>query len=170
MSEMYEGVVVIGDRNPVQRALAAVRSPLSLRLVPLGEQVFGVYRVAHRQEAFDVPGINDVAAQLSCSLRVALAVFYDNRCGTEKAMLFSQGREGRAFGPEDELWVPLDEEGEPVLEGPRLKPAELQPDQEYDCVRSAIAAGLEALGVGDTLHPEGPAEASAGEGGQRGSG
>jgi hypothetical protein len=41
--------------------------------------------------------------------------------------------------------VPYGADGELALDGPRFRVNELQPDKEYDCVFSAIDAGLEAV-------------------------
>ena len=155
MSEMYEGVVVAGNPEQVRQALGALASSLPLRFVRLADEVFGVWRVAPRADLFNAPEMENVAAHLSAiSHSVALVVFYDNRCGVRITVLYEHGQPARELGEDDELWVLLDEEGEPLVEGPKFRPDELQEDEEYDCVWSAIHAGLDALGVIGKVEPE----------------
>jgi len=152
MSEMYEGVVFHGTLGSASAAFASIRSPLTLRLVRLTESVFGVYRVAGRHVAFEHADIEAVAAHLSSPASAALAVFYNNQVGFREAILYRNGRQETAFGEEDELWVPLDEKGEPLVDAERLTVSELEEDEEYQTIQSAIEAGLAALGVSATAN------------------
>jgi hypothetical protein len=84
----------------------------------------------------------------------AVALFYDNRCGVRVGVLYSEGRRIREFGDGDAWWVPYGEDGELVREGPRLRESELLPEEEYDCIFSAIDAALESVGAGSDFDAE----------------
>ena len=74
-----------------------------------------------------------------------------NRIDCDQAYLFDNGHVARQFGSTDERYVLLDENGEPDKEGHLFTLEELSKDEEYQCIRHAIDAGLEALGVGERV-------------------
>jgi hypothetical protein len=115
--------------------------------VQLAGGVFGIYRVASRADAFAQAGIERVAERASAEAGQAVALFYDNSCRIRAGVLYVDGRRGREFGDGDTWWVPYGQDGALVLDGPRFRIAELRPDEEYDCVHTAIDAALEAIGV-----------------------
>jgi hypothetical protein len=145
MSEMYEGVVFHSDEPTARRIFGSLSTRLRLRLVRLASDVFGVYRVADRPAAVDQPAVERVAEQVSEEAGQAVALFYDNRCGVRAGVLYARGRRDREFGDGDARWVPYGEDGELVLDGPRLRESQLQPDEDYDCIFTAIDAALEAV-------------------------
>ncbi|MHB1558362.1 MAG: hypothetical protein ACYC61_12955 [Isosphaeraceae bacterium] len=149
MSELYEGVVFRSDESTARRVLASLSCPLRLRLVALdmGAGVFGIHRVAGRAESFDQAAVERIAERVSTEAGEAIALFYDNRCGVRASVLYSGGRRAREFGDEDAWWVPLDEDGEPILDGPRFWESEWSPDEEYDCIFSPIDAALVSIGA-----------------------
>jgi|GEM_PF-5973539 len=145
MSEMYDGVVFRSDEPAARAAFEALASPLRLRLVRLADGVFGVHSIASRGDVFDESALEEIAGQLSVRVGRAVALFYDNSCGIRAGILYTGGRRGRVFGDDDAWWVPCSEDGRFVRDGIRLRANELRPDVEYDCVFSAIDAGLEAV-------------------------
>jgi hypothetical protein len=147
MSDMYEGVVLRSDKRAACQAFASLSSKLRLRLIQLAPGVFGIYRVAGRAETFEPQEVERVAKQLSSAVKRAVALFYDNQCCLRSAILYSAGRRTREFGDGDAWWVPYGPDGKLVLDGPRFRVGELRPDQEYDCVLSAIEAALESIGA-----------------------
>ena len=147
MGELYEGIVFRCEEPLARAAFGAVVSPLRLRLVRLSDGAFGVYRVASRGERFNAPAVENVAAQLSARVGKAVALFYDNRCDVEAGVLYASGGRSRGFGEEDGQWVPYSETGELVVDHPKLRVSELQPDREYDCIVSPIDAALQAVGA-----------------------
>jgi hypothetical protein len=109
--------------------------------------VFGIHRVAGRADVFEPKEVERVAKHVSAAVVQAAALFYDNQSCLRAAALFIAGRRGREFGDGDTWWVPYGPDGELVLDGPRFRLGELRPDEEYDCVFSAIDAALEAVGA-----------------------
>lgn len=147
MSELYESVIVIADSETAHSAFRSLSSPLHLRLIRLSDRIYAANRVATREDRFDEAAINEVAAQLSKSCGHSLAVFYDNRCGVNDSNLFRNGSLVESFGEEDELWVPLDDNGYQLTDGERFTVDQLDEDEEYDCIQSGIDVGLATLGV-----------------------
>lgn len=147
MSEIYEGVVFCSDEQTARAAFATLASGVPLRLVHLAREFFGVYRVASRADALDESAIAQVAATLSDKVERAVALFYDNRCGVRVGVLYARGLRDREFGDADAWWVSCSEDGEPILHGARFRESELRPEEEYECVYSAIDAALDAIGA-----------------------
>jgi hypothetical protein len=48
-------------------------------------------------------------------------------------------------GEQDEVWVRLDDKGKPMIDGERFSVDQLRDDEENDCIRTDIDAGLKAL-------------------------
>lgn len=154
MSEMYEGIVFRCSVATAPAAFRALPAPFPLQLVRLADDTFGVYRVAFRADRSDMVAMTSLTAALSVFTAAALAVFYDNRCGLRAAAAFRGGTLSAEFGEDDEWWVPLDEDGEPRRDVPPVPAADLDADEEYDCVRDAIEVGLAALEVPNVVTRE----------------
>lgn len=150
MSDVFEGVVVFTDEAAISRSFAELRSHLALRLTRLAPSILGVYRSDYPNgRPFDIPEQERIAQRLSEEFDRALLVFYDDRCDACGAALYSGGRLTREFGEPDEVWVELDDDGTPNLEGPRYSGDALPDDfDDGDCIRTAIDAGLDAAGFG----------------------
>ena len=151
MSEMYEGVVFRSEENIARHAFHTLSSERWLRLVLLDCELYGVYLVAGRADAFQQHTVESIARRVSEEVGRAVALIYDNRCGTLIGVLYAGGRRVREFDNGDALWVPYREDGQLNLDGPRYREAELLPHEEYDCVFSAIDAALEALETGRSV-------------------
>jgi len=134
---MYEGIVFRSDEPAARAAFENVA--VSLRLVRLADGVFGIHGYSGRGNAFDQTALEGVAEQLSSYVGRAIALFYDNSCGIRVGVLYTGGRRGHVFGDGNAWWVPYGKDG------PRFRANELRPDMEYECIFSAIDAGLEAI-------------------------
>jgi hypothetical protein len=152
MSEVYEGIIVLADKQQLSAALDRIDSPLEFAFGQLDGNVFAIYRTASRQAAFAAKELEEVAQEISTAVGACLAVFYDNRTGLRESALFRRGECKQRFTEADELWVLLDERGEPMLDGEKFPATSLDDDEEYDCVFTAIDAGLHALGVEKTVN------------------
>ena len=146
MSESYEGVVLRATLDQARDAFRTCTPSFPVQAVVLAEGIFGAYRCDGR-EPFDTSALHRYARSLSEGVDGTLAVSYDNRCGIRGSALFRGGRPCGEFGERDEEWVPLDQDGMPIKDGPRLTADQLSEDEEYDCLRDAIRLGLEALGI-----------------------
>lgn len=154
MSESYEGVVFSSDESKAHRVFVALDSPLKLRLVRLAVEVFGIYRLATRSEVFEQLAVEQIAQRVSAEVGNAIALFYADSCGVRGAVAYRNGQRIREFGERDEWWVPLDQDGEPVIAGTRIRVYEMCPAEEYDCVFSTIDAALQAVEVDSWVSPQ----------------
>ena len=75
-----------------------------------------------------------------------LEVWYNDQVGLRYSRHFKNGL-ARDFAEDDELWVPLNEEGNPVLSAHRVRKREFKDGDEYDCVYDCITAGLHSFGL-----------------------
>jgi hypothetical protein len=148
MSEVFEGVLLASPFNEVQQAVGTLPSSLSPKVERLDDLSIVSRNDQGGRPQFS-PEAERIAADLSNIVGKALVVRYDSRIGHRSSELFVNGNMERAFDEADELWVLLDEEGEPLLDGERFKLADLDPDQEYEAIANAIELGLQSLGSGD---------------------
>ena len=148
MSMAFDGVIVAASPGRVEQALKQIRPHLDLTFQAVASGVLAVYPKGGRRQ-FDVEEDKRIAASLSKRVGRSLLVLWDDRIDCDRAYLYDNGHIAAQFGSADERYVPLDENGEPGIEGHRLTLEELSKGEEYECIRHAIDAGLEALGVGE---------------------
>lgn len=156
MSERYECVLWHATRDGSERAFRGLRSPLTLGLGEVATDLFAAY--VREGKLFNPPEVEAIAAALSKEFGKALALFYDNSCGVESAILYECGWPEKLLDEHAEVWLLLDEAGEPDPEAGRFTAEDVgnedDPDREYARSWSAIDAGLEAFGVGDRFDAE----------------
>lgn len=148
MSEVFEGVLSSTDVATAGQKLAEISPKAPFATAPLGENLTVTYRSGSR---YGVPGavkVEGLAAAMSMALGSVLQVKYDSRTGYRSAILWNGGQAIAEFGAEDELFVPLDEDGEPVASATLRPRADLKSDEEYETAKNAIELGLDAFGVG----------------------
>jgi hypothetical protein len=148
MSEVFEGVLLTATFNEVEQAVKTLPSSLNPRLKRLGD-VSVVYCDNQRNRRPFSPDIERIASDLSGNLGKALVVRYDSGVGHRSSKLFVNRNMEKAFCETDEVFVPLDEDGYPLLDGERFKLPDMDPDQEYETIENAIQLGLQSLGAGD---------------------
>ena len=148
MSEIFEGVVCPTlDRASLVSQSGALGG-LSFDVRPAGPDAFVVFRNDPRQGAKFTDTVNHLADALSRAFGKALVVRYDSRIGHRSSVLFEGGIRKHDFGPEQELFVPLDEKGYPLADSSPRSLRQLDPESEYETVCNAIQLGLKALGHG----------------------
>lgn len=74
---------------------------------------------------------------------------YDDRIGLRESIVVLEGRRV-AFGEQDELWVPIDEDGRPLKLAQPLLSTELEDEEEYATIKDAIQLGLDQFGISMT--------------------
>jgi hypothetical protein len=148
MSDVFEGVLLASPFNEVQQAIRTLSPSLSLQVETLDDLSIVSRNDQVGRPQFS-PEIEPVAADLSKILGKALVVRYDSRIGHRTSELFINGNMEKAFDEDDEVWVLLDEDGKPLVDGERFKLADMDPDQEYDTVENAIQFGIQSFGSGD---------------------
>jgi hypothetical protein len=157
MSYYFEAVVVNADLPALIRALEelAVRKPDTFAPIELavhqmavgGFVVFG-WRIGSERPQSGAE-IEQLAAELSLAFGAAVAVHYDDQCEVKCALLARDGAAIQCFGEQDEIWVPYDDAGELMTDGPRYAGDVIPDDIECDCIHSGIDAALAAAGFSD---------------------
>jgi hypothetical protein len=91
-----------------------------------------------------------VAAMLSSRCSGVLLLQIDTRVGHRYCVYYRNGDPVEAFGVERELYVPLNDQGQPDWDAPRVAYVDLDPDPnaEYATVVHAVDLGLKRLGTG----------------------
>lgn len=149
MSEVFEGLVVRADRDVVAQQLRRGTPRFDVRSEVLGDGLTVSFRTAPRDQMLFSEEWDRVAASVSESLGPVLVIRFDSRESHRSAALYQAGRLRETYTGEDELFVPLDDEGMPVTGAPPINAADLDPDEEYETAVNAIELGLRDLGAGD---------------------
>lgn len=142
MSYVLEAILIPAAKSEL--ALPA-DAPFEVEIFALSDAVTLFARPG--RPAFDDQFVQ-FAATLSASYEGALLVRYDNRVGERASFVFRDQELIASYTTEDELFVELDEEGEPLLDGPRYSEPEVErleeEDREFEVVVNAIQLGCEA--------------------------
>ena len=153
MSYIFEGILCYASVDNLRRAVIDEGSALTLHLVvsAFSTEVSVTNRNDSRDQADFTFKMDGVAEHLSITFGFALLVRYDDRIGHRSSAYIVDGRLQSSYGEEDEIWVLLDDNGEPLLSGPRFHTSELDPDPdvEYETIENAIQLGLKDFGAGD---------------------
>ncbi len=149
MSELFLGCFIRGDESVVLEFLANDRLVDSLGVATFSDVLSVVFVRQLRSCTIPDNEIDRLARSLSTRFSDALIVDYDSRLGYRQTRIYASGELRRSFDKDDELWVPLDESGEPMKEAPALKCADLLEDEEYETIRDAIDLGFEAFQSGN---------------------
>src|SRR5262249_30741889 len=90
-----------------------------------------------------------LAAILSQLCEEAVLVRYDSGTCYRYSALYRGGKLVHQYTLADELWIPLDSEGNPVLAERAGHSHEQQPGLEYETLKNAVQLGLEEVGYKD---------------------
>jgi hypothetical protein len=146
MGLKFEAIVLPGRLDEVYAPFCKVATTLTFDLKQVGVD----WSVLLRRERDHAPyseEVDHVAALLSESLGKALVVRWNTTVGHRAANFYVSGELSSSFGEDDEQWVLYDENGE-LTTHPTFHIKELDPDTEYDRLKSAADFGFEALGRG----------------------
>lgn len=146
MSELCEGVVCKVSRQQLEQACTKAAPGLPFTLFELLPGVSIVDRQDSRKFSFLMEGL---AAELSRSFGQSLLVRYDSCQGYRASIHYGGGAATNQFGPHDELYVPVDDSGNPITEAKRVRLCDLSPHEEYETIENAIQMGFSLLGAGD---------------------
>lgn len=150
MSTVFEGILVDLGAAPDRFLIDAKMSDWVVRRI--GTLVAAFPSSGSRSE-FEVE-ITEQAKRLSGSYGTALLIRFDTREGKRSSTVFRQGAISQVFSDVDELWVMLDDEGEPTEDGKRFTTAERDllhandPERyEFETAVNAVELGLKAMGI-----------------------
>lgn len=151
MSMAFEVIVLTAPFEEVWVAFCNISSPLTF---DVRENKAG-WSMIYRMYLGKFEGVSDevdrVGEDLSRKLGKTLVVRYYSTTCYHSASMYEHGKRLSSFGEDDEIWVPLDEEGRHILDAGMFKLSELDDEVEYDTLRTAIDLGLQAMGVNSTL-------------------
>jgi hypothetical protein len=149
MSSIFEAILSPAEPERLLQVLEPLEISLHLALSSLPGGLTAAVREDPRHEYAFTEDLDGIAEALSKTLGTSLVVRYDDRIGHRSSKLYRDGELIRSFGEDDEVYVLLDEDGEPIPEGERFSLQDLDPDEEYETIKNAIQLGLEGLGRGD---------------------
>jgi hypothetical protein len=148
MSEVFQGVVVNAALQTVEEHL-------------LGHSMKGLMKVSSLKPGLTViflkspraPSVTDLdmerfAMELSSRFLISLLIDYDSRFSHRAATVYASGVLRHKFGENDEMFVPLDENGAPVLHARPRKIAEFLEGEEYETILNSIQLGFSSFGDG----------------------
>ncbi|OUL27871.1 hypothetical protein BV378_08955 [Nostoc sp. RF31YmG] len=148
MSNVFEAIICAIDFARANNLLATISSELTLEVVKINETLSVIYRVEqNRPKLIFDRQIEYLASQLSLEISAVLVARYDSRIGHRSSIVFKEGLPIYSFDENDEIWVLLNEEGNPLIDGENFSINSMKDDEEYETICNAIQLGLQALGV-----------------------
>jgi hypothetical protein len=118
---------------------------------------FSIYKAAYSIVARDdsksrqafVAEMEKLASFISSNFNKALLLRWDGRVGYRSASLYINGEAIKFFTEADEIWVLLDDEGNPLLNGEKFRVSELDPnpETEYATIVNAFQLGISEFGI-----------------------
>ncbi|BAY11360.1 hypothetical protein [Calothrix sp. NIES-2098] len=148
MSNVFEAIVCEIDFDRAKNLLATISSELTLEFIKINESLLVIYQLEeNRHRLIFSQQIEYLASQVSLEISAVLVMRYDSRIGHRSSILFKEGLPISSFDENDEIWVLLDEEGEPLIDGERFSINSMKDDEEYETICNAIDLGLQALGI-----------------------
>lgn len=148
MSEMFEGAICRCPAATARAHAAAMVNPISIEAFELPDNLLVVCQSSPRRSSAFADDMDCFTCEISKSITKALLIRYDSRVGHRSSRLYVEGHLKREFGQNDELFVPLDEKGEPITTGPHIKFNEMVANEEYETIKNAIELGLSEFGSG----------------------
>jgi hypothetical protein len=131
--------------------ISKITNPLNLKLenYQFSNSIGIVIYVSGQDRTFN-ENLIAVALKMSTETNKTLLVQYDDRLGYRYSCLYTKGVLTKEFTPEDEVWVLVNEEGNPLLDQHFL-PAQVDEDEdnEYQTLRNSVELGLDELGTSE---------------------
>lgn len=154
MSEIIEGIAVIGSSEAIASAQAEANSSLRFQLAKVTDSLWVIYRDDPRNQSAFSDEVEHVAETLSTKFKKALVFRYDSRIGYRSSTIFFNGHPTESFDEKDEVYVLVDDNGTPLNDGQKYHVDELSDEGDYETIQNAIDLGLQALGMGtwDEVH------------------
>ena len=140
MSDVIDGVLYRGEiLSSDELAKCSMSGSMTVQL----EAAPGIYFVGlDTPRARATKSLECIAILVSRVVGESLLILYDSRIGERAARHYRQGSLVRAFSEQDEIYVELDDVGEPISNGAKYVLSELRADGEYETVCNAIELAL----------------------------
>jgi hypothetical protein len=94
-------------------------------------------------------GLSEFVKFLSANMGKSLLIQYNDHVGYRSSELYESGVPTASFGPDEEIWVEVNEDYQPLPQNGmfRVQQLDVNSDKEYVTYRNAIQLGLEKIGV-----------------------
>jgi hypothetical protein len=151
MSEAIEAVVVRQPAKaitPLLATLEGVAEPDHVRVVPLLEDVSLIYWVVPERRSFGGHA-NHLASLLSARMGRSVLFRYDSGTCYRYSARYEEGELAEEFNLDDELWVELNDEGDPDPARGVFTNREFEKGTEYETQKNAVQLGLDTIGFAD---------------------
>lgn len=143
MSEIYEGIVCKAEKEKIEEFLYS-RQIREFNLKKVDNEILLILLTKNDVRSFS-PNSEMVAKSLSLGFQKSLLFQYDSRVGYRASELFIDGEIKNIFGVEDELYMILDDDGEPDKNRGIIHYSEMLENEEYETSKNAIDIGLEHI-------------------------
>ena len=149
MSYTLEGVLCIAPFENIRDIDLQISSSLNLQVDKIDDCLSCIYRVENQRNWIFDSEMEYVASQISVILSKAILIRYDDRVGYRESTVFQEGYPIKSFNLNDEIWVMLDEDGQPIIDGKQFTIEQIadDDDDEYETIYNAIQLGLDLLGI-----------------------
>jgi hypothetical protein len=136
--------------SEINRKIKTILNPFDLELTSYQlEDLTGIVVCTDSNRIFNEIFI-EIAQKISTEFNKALLIKYDDRIGYRHSSLYVEGILTNEFGLENEIWVLIDEEGEPLLDK-RFSSIQVENDDddenEYQTIYNSIELGLDGMGL-----------------------
>ncbi|MDX2239048.1 MAG: hypothetical protein NW224_00010 [Leptolyngbyaceae cyanobacterium bins.302] len=150
MSCLFEGILSPTSLTEAEKFLGEISTNIVLKLGEINDSTYVFCRWEPLRNKFIfLEEMEYVASQVSISTSsTSLLIRYDGRVSYRSLILFENGVLSQVFDEFDEIWVRLDENGEPNIGGGRFSNKDVESDNEneYEILTNAIELGLNILG------------------------
>lgn len=143
MSEIYEGIICRAKKEEVAKFLTDNRDG-QLNLREVADEILLILLNENSVRSFS-SNTEAIAQEISIEFQESLLFQYDSRVGHRISRLFVNGELKKKFDIHDELYLILDEDGEPDKNRELIPYSEMLEEEEYETSKNAIDLGLEQI-------------------------
>jgi hypothetical protein len=150
MSEVIEAVVVsqaIEVVRPLLATLERIRDPERVRAIPLDGASLVYWEMPDRRSFGE--HAKHLASLLSARLGQSLLFRYDSGTCYRYSARFEGGELADEYTLDDELWVELNEKGDPDPSRGVFTNREFKKGADYETQKNAVQLGLDTIGFSD---------------------
>ncbi len=148
MSNMFVGIFVQRPAPEVKQYLSTDSFIGLLGVASFSDGLTAVFDNSPRSKPIADSEVERLARKLSTNFSRGLLIDYNDQVGYRSAKIYENGECVKEFDADDELWIPLSENGEPNLKASPVRSSEFLEDEEYETVKDALDLGFEAFGAG----------------------
>ncbi|MEM7717149.1 MAG: hypothetical protein AAF349_26970 [Cyanobacteria bacterium P01_A01_bin.68] len=154
MSCVFEGILTKASSEKVKYNVnQKISTNLKLKFEKLNDYL-SCFNVVENSRNFS-SDLDSVASQISEIFSQAILIRYDDRIGYRESIIFEKGVPVKQFNLADEIWVMLDEDGNPILDSQQFTIDQIEEDdEEYETIYNAIQLGIEFVGINKNVWKE----------------